>query len=176
MDKEKVKEIFGEYWDGIKDKSLWNLSNKEFENIAYKQVAEELKQGDYKPHIQLKAVEKAKGNKEVIESLYIQFRVSEVTDELKAIASDYEAELIGSKKVEEIAKQKEKDLAVELEFSKIAEEITQSREDNIDEVIIDAYDYMKPKENDKKARFKIIIIALPLAIVAAMIIIYVLLT
>jgi hypothetical protein len=91
MDKEKVKEIFGEYWDGIKDKSLWNLSNKEFENIAYKQVAEELKQGDYKPHIQLKAVEKAKGNKEVIESLYIQFRVSELTDELKAIASDYEA-------------------------------------------------------------------------------------
>lgn len=68
MDKEKVKEIFGEYWDGIKDKSLWNLSNKEFENIAYKQVAEELKQGDYKPHIQLKAVEKAKGNKEVIDA------------------------------------------------------------------------------------------------------------
>ena len=95
MDKEKVKEIFGEYWDGIKDKSWWNLSNKEFENIAYKQVAEE---------------------------------------------------------------------------------ITQSREDNIDEVFIDAYDYMKPKENDKKARFKIIIIALPLAIVESMIIIYVLLT
>ena len=93
MDKERVKEIFGEYWDGIKDKSLWNLSNKEFENIAYKQVAEEIKQGDYKPHIQLKAVEKAKGNKEVIESLYIQFRVSEVTDELKAIASDYEAKV-----------------------------------------------------------------------------------
>lgn len=93
MDKEKVREIFGEYWDGIKDKSLWNLSNKEFENIAYKQVAEEIKQGDYKPHIQLKAVEKAKGNKEVIESLYIQFRVSEVTDELKAIASDYEAKV-----------------------------------------------------------------------------------
>jgi len=110
MDKEKVKEIFGEYWDGIKDKSLWNLSNKEFENIAYKQVAEELKQGDYKPHIQLKAVEKAKGNKEVIESLYIQFRVSEVTDELKAIASDYEAkvnaerqEFWAKKKVEEKA-------------------------------------------------------------------------
>ena len=93
MDKEKVKEIFGEYWDGIKDKSWWNLSNKEFENIAYKQVAEELKQGDYKPHIQLKAVEKAKGNKDVIESLYIQFRVSEVTDELKAIASEYEAKV-----------------------------------------------------------------------------------
>ena len=93
MDKEKVKEIFGEYWDGIKDKSLWNLSNKEFENIAYKQVAEELKQGDYKPHIQLKAVEKAKGNKEVIESLYIQFRVSEVIDEIKAIAYDYQTRI-----------------------------------------------------------------------------------
>lgn len=168
------KEIFEEYWDGIKDKSWWNLSNKEFENIAYKQVAEELKQGDYKPHIQLKAVEKAKGNKEVIESLYIQFRVSEVTDELKAIASDYEDEIIESKKKEEIVKQKEKDLAVELEYSKIAEEITQSREDTIDEVIIDAYDYMKLKENEKKARTKSFIIDLPLAIIAAMIIIYVL--
>ena len=115
MDKEKVKEIFGEYWDGVKDKSLWNLSNKEFENVAYKQVAEELKQGDYKPHIQLKAVEKAKGNKEVIESLYIQFRVSEVTNELKAIASDYEAkvnaerrELEVKRKAQEKTKRKEK--------------------------------------------------------------------
>ena len=95
MDKEKVKEIFGEYWDGIKDKSWWNLSNKEFENIAYKQVAEE---------------------------------------------------------------------------------ITQSREDTIDEVIIDAYDYMKLKENEKKACTKSFTIALPLAIIAAIIIIYVLFT
>lgn len=115
MDKEKVKEIFGEYWDGIKDKSWWNLSNKEFENIAYKQVAEELKKGDYKPHIQLKAVEKAKGNKDVIESLYIQFRVSEVTDELKAIASEYEAkvnaerrELEAKRKANEKANREEK--------------------------------------------------------------------
>jgi len=77
----------------VKDKSWWMLSNKEFENIAYKKVAKELKQGDYKPHIQLKAVEKAKGNKEVIESLYIQFRVSEVIDELKAIAQDYETRI-----------------------------------------------------------------------------------
>ena len=93
MDSEQIKEIFGEYWDDIKDKSWWNLSNKEFENIAYKQVAEELKQGDYKPHIQLKAVEKAKGNKDVIESLYIQFRVSELTDEFIAIARDHEAKV-----------------------------------------------------------------------------------
>jgi hypothetical protein len=93
MNKERIKEIFGEYWDGIKDKSWWNLSNKEFENIAYKQVAEELKQGDYKPHIQLKAVEKAKGNKEVIESLYIQFRVSELTNQFIVIARDHEAKV-----------------------------------------------------------------------------------
>ena len=108
MDKEKVKEIFGEYWDGVKDKSLWNLSNKEFEKIAYKQVAEEIKQKDYKPHIQLKAVEKAKGNKEVIESLYIQFRVSEVTDELKAIASNYEAKVNAERRELETALQAKK--------------------------------------------------------------------
>lgn len=149
MDKEKIKELFWEYWDGIKDKSSWSSSKEEFEKIAYKQVAEELKQGDYKQHIQIKAVEKAKGNKEVIESLYIQFRVSEVTNELEKIAYEYEAKI----------KAKKRELEAELwEKRKAENKAKRKKEYEAELERQEVYDYKYKSEHDRQTNRLIFIL------------------
>lgn len=56
-------------------------SSAALENLIYKQAAEEIAAGKFSPGPWAKACEKAQGNKNLAESLYVKFRTEEISME-----------------------------------------------------------------------------------------------